>query len=107
MVKQKRELIYVDDVADACEFFSRKKVNYELINIGSGKDYSIEYYANFIMKKLKIKLKIKKNLKFKNGTPRKLLNCNLAKKLGWSSNTKLNDGFQEMFKDFQRSTLIN
>jgi nucleoside-diphosphate-sugar epimerase len=59
------------------------------------------------MKKLKIKLKIKKNLKYKNGTPRKLLNSNLAKKLGWSSKTNLNDGFQETFKDFQRSISIN
>ncbi len=105
--KAKRELLFVDDMADACEFFSRKKVKYDLINIGSGKDYSIEYYAKFIMKKLKIKLKIKKNLKYKNGTPRKLLNSNLAKKLGWSSKTNLNDGFQEMFKDFQRSISIN
>jgi GDP-L-fucose synthase len=105
--KAKRELLFVDDIADACEFFSRKKVKYDLINIGSGIDYSIEYYAKFIMKKLKIKLKIKKNLKYKNGTPRKLLNSNLAKKLGWSSKTNLNDGFQETFKDFQRSISIN
>ena len=34
--KSKRELMYVDDLADACEFFLKKKTNHSLINIGSG-----------------------------------------------------------------------
>ncbi len=101
--KAKRELIYVDDVADACEYFSRKKIQEDLINIGTTKDYTIEYYAKFIMKKLEVNLKIKKNLKFKKGTPRKLLSSNLAKKLGWTSKTNLNDGFNIMLKDFMNS----
>ena len=35
--KAKRELMYVDDLADACEFFLKKKTKHTLINIGSGK----------------------------------------------------------------------
>lgn len=105
--KAKRELIYVDDVARACEFFLKKKFSYDLINIGSGKDYSIEYYARFIMQKLNIKLKINKNLKFKNGTPRKLLNSSIATKLGWKCKIDLNQGLNEALKDFKKNYFNN
>ena len=48
--KPKRELIYVQDIADACIFFMKKKTKHSIINIGSGKDYSIEYYAKLFSK---------------------------------------------------------
>ena len=33
--KAKREFLFVDDLANACEFFMRKKVRHTIINIGS------------------------------------------------------------------------
>ena len=33
--KPKRELVYVDDIAEACIYFMNKKVNHSLINIGT------------------------------------------------------------------------
>ena len=45
----KRELMYVDDLADACEFFLKKKIKHSLINIGSGKEKTISGYCKFIM----------------------------------------------------------
>jgi GDP-L-fucose synthase len=50
--RAKRELIYVDDLADACIFFMNKKTKENLINIGVGKDYTIKQYAEFISKYL-------------------------------------------------------
>jgi GDP-L-fucose synthase len=47
----KRELIYVDDLADACVFFMNKKTNKTLINIGTQKEMTIKDYAEFIKKK--------------------------------------------------------
>ena len=47
-----RELLYVDEVANACEFFLRKKIKNSLINIGSPVEMSIKNYANFIKKKI-------------------------------------------------------
>lgn len=98
--KAKRELMYVDDLADACEYFMKKKMKHTLINIGSGIEKTIEEYAKFIMKKLKIKLKIKKDLSKPNGTPRKILNSDLAKNYGWKSKIDLNTGFNLTYKDF-------
>ena len=71
--KALRELIYVDDLADACIFFMKTKTKETLINIGSNTEKSIENYAKFIIKKLNLKIKIKFDKSKPNGTPRKIL----------------------------------
>ena len=40
--KAKREIMFVDDLASACEFFLKKKIKHSIINIGSGKQKTIE-----------------------------------------------------------------
>jgi UDP-glucose 4-epimerase len=49
--KQTRDFIYVKDVAKAFIKASRLKKNYQIINIGSGKETSVNYIANMISKK--------------------------------------------------------
>ena len=100
--KPKRELMYVDDLANACEFFFKKKTKDILINIGTGIEKSIEDYAKFIMKKLNVKMKIKYDKNKPNGTPRKIVDTSLAKKYGWKPKFNLDDGFDLTFKDFLR-----
>ena len=58
--ESKRELIYVDDVADACIFFLNKKTKETLINIGSNLEKKIIDYAKFIMKELNLNFNIVK-----------------------------------------------
>ena len=99
--KAKRELLYVDDLADACEFFLKKKTKDTLINIGSGDEKTIKEYAKFIMKKLNIELKIKLDISKPNGAPRKLVNTDLAKKYGWKKKIDLNEGFKLTLADFK------
>jgi len=103
--KPKRELMYVEDLADACEFFLKKKTKHTLINIGSGEEKSIKEYAKFIMKKLNVKLKIKFDKSKPNGTIRKVLNTQLAKSYGWYSKININKGFDLTFKDFKKNNL--
>ena len=98
--KPKRELMFVDDLAIACEFFLKKKTNHTLINIGSGDEKSITDYAKFIMKKLGVKLKIVYDKNKPNGTPKKKVNSKLAKKYGWHSKFSLESGFKLTYKDF-------
>ena len=96
----KRELMFVDDLADACEFFLKKKTKHTLINIGSGDERTIKDYSRFIMNKLGIKLKIVLNKNKPTGTPRKTLNTNLAKRYGWKSKINLDLGFDLTYHDF-------
>ena len=105
--KSRRELMYVDDLARACEFFLRKNTKHTLINIGSGEERTIKDYAKFIMKKLNINLKISYNSSKPNGTPRKILDTTLAKKYGWHANIKLDKGFDLTFADFLKYNKFN
>ena len=90
--KPKRELIFVDDIAKACIFFMKKKTKHTLINIGSGKDKSINDYAKFLMKIMRAKLKIKYDKSKPDGVKRKLLENKLSKKYGWKPKVDLYKG---------------
>ena len=101
--KPLRELIYVDDVADACVYFMEKKIKETLINIGTGKDMRIRDYAKFLIKKLNLKVKIKYNKKKPDGVYRKVLDVKLAKKYGWKSKFTLDKGFEITYRDFLKN----
>ena len=100
--KAKREVIFVDDIADACVFFMNKKIKETIINIGTGKDYSIKEYADKVLKILlpNKKIKIKYDSKKPNGTPRKVMNVNLAKKYGWTSKINFNEGILKTYNSY-------
>ncbi len=100
--KAKREVIYVDDVADACIYFMKKKIKESIINIGTGKDYTIKDYAKIIISEIypDSKVKIIFDNSKPNGTPRKVLNVSLAKKYGWVAKNKLRNSIQKTYKDF-------
>ena len=98
-----RELIFVDDVADACVYFIKKKTKESLINIGTGKEKRISDYVKFLIKKLNLNIKVIYDTTKPDGVYRKVLDIKLAKKYGWKSKTSLNDGFDLTYKDFLKN----
>ncbi len=98
--KARRELMFVDDLAEACEFFLRKKSKHFLINVGTGKDKTIKEYCEFLFKQFKCRLKIKFDKSKPNGTPKKLLDISIAKSYGWRAKFGLKQGFKITLKDF-------
>lgn len=98
--KSKREVIFVDDLADAIIYFSFKKVNMTILNIGSEKEKTIEQFAKSIMHSLNVNLKINYINKNLNGTPRKILDCTVAKRFGWKSLYSLEEGLKITIADF-------
>ncbi len=98
----KREILHVDDLADAIIFFMKKKMKEFYINIGSGKEFSIIWYAKFIMKMLKSKLKIKFKKSMPDGVKSKLINSSKATKYGWSPKISLNQGFLSTIEDVKK-----
>jgi len=104
----KREVIYVDDIADACIFFMKKNFFGTILNIGTGKDFLIKQYAKIILNKIipKNKIKIKYDLSKPNGTPRKVLDIKLANKYGWKPKTKLDEAITKTYKNFLENNKI-
>ena len=96
----KRELIFVDDLANAIIYFLNKKTKKNLINIGSGIEKTIDQYAKLICKIIGVKLKIRYKNKSLTGTPRKLLDCTYARKNGWKSKTNLKTDLLKTYKHF-------
>ena len=102
--KPRREVLYVDEVARACEFFLRKKTKRSLINIGSPVEMSIKNYANLIKKKIDPSVLIKfNNDKNLDGVMRKKLNLTLANSYGWKSKMNFSKVLDEIIRDFKNS----
>ena len=102
--KAKREVIHVDDIANACIYFMNKKKKPTLINIGTGKDYTIEYYAKLISKIIlaKKKIIIKYDLSKPNGIKRKVMDVSLAKKLGWKYKISLKNAILTTYQSYKK-----
>ncbi len=99
--KAKREVLHVDDLADACIFFMKKNTREKIINIGSGKDYSILHYAKLISKIiLGRKISIKYDRTKPNGVYRKVLDVSLAKKYGWNAKINLQDAILKTYNSY-------
>ena len=98
----KREVIHVDDLADACVYFMKKKTKHFLINIGTGKDYTIKYYLELIAKVIlgKNKFKIKYDKSKPNGVPRKVMDVSLAKKYGWKYKINLKNSIKITYQSY-------
>ncbi len=104
--KPLRELIFSDDVADACIYFLKKKTKHSLINIGTGNEMSINSYAKYIMQHLGVNLKIiHKNIKL-DGTYRKLIDSSLARKYGWKHKTNLDVGLSITINDYLKKQIF-
>ena len=99
--KPLREVLHVDQVANACEFFLRKKTDKSLINIGSHVEMTIKDYANQIREKIDNSVLIKfDNNKKLDGVKRKKLNVSLANQYGWTSDMNFSNVLDKTIKDF-------
>ena len=102
--KPKREIIYVDDLAEAIIFFLKKKIKHNLINIGTSKEYSIKEIANQIIKILNLNIKIKFNNNPKyDGIQSKILDTNVASKYGWTPKIKFEEAIIKTYQDLVRN----
>lgn len=100
----KRELMHVNDLSGACIYFMNKKTNHSYINIGSEEEFTIKQYAKIISKMIGYSGKIKFDPKMPDGTPRKLLDCSLAKSYGWESKISLLFGLKDAYEDYLKNT---
>ena len=98
--KPMREFLYVADMADACVFLMEKGIREGLFNIGTGEDVTIRELAEAVMSVVGFKGEIMFDASKPDGTPRKLLDVDRMRKLGWQAQTSLRDGVAKAYADF-------
>jgi GDP-L-fucose synthase len=101
----RRELLYVDDMADACVFLMERGIGEGLYNIGYGEDVTIRKLAETVMEVVGFKGKIVFDSGKPNGTPRKLLDVSRMQQLGWQAKTPLPEGIAKTYAAYLESLL--
>jgi len=108
--KPLREFLYVEDFADAITFMMENIESNDLyekgvshINIGSGKDLSINDLAEMIADVIGFKGKIVHDESKPDGTPRKLMDVSRINSLGWKYKTELREGLVKTYKWFKEN----
>jgi nucleoside-diphosphate-sugar epimerase len=105
--KPTRDFLHVDDLTNAAiEIMSIEREDYNHvvtpmqshINIGSGKEYTIEELARLIAKLCMYKGKIVFDSKKPDGTMKKLLDNSIIQSLGWKPRITLEDGLNKVIK---------
>lgn len=71
-----------------------------LINIGTGKDYTILEYAKIFAKFLDVKINIKLDKTKPNGMPKKVMDVSLAKKYGWYAKMPLKRAIVSTYRNY-------
>lgn len=101
--KPRREFLHVDDAAMACYFLMQRYESPEIVNVGSGLDYTIKEMATTIKKITGYNGNIVFDESKPDGTPRKLLNVDKIKNLGWKAIIDLEEGLTSTYRDFEQN----
>ncbi|QHD08380.1 GDP-L-fucose synthase family protein [Pseudomonas sp. R76] len=98
--KPRREFLFVEDMADACVHLMESDIESGLFNVGMGSDLPISELAELVMEVVGYNGQIVYDQNQPDGTPRKLLDINRLKGLGWTAKTQLREGIALTYKDF-------
>jgi GDP-L-fucose synthase len=96
--RPKRELLYVDDLADACWFLLNNYDDEQTINVGPGEELRIAELAKLVRDIVYPDANIEFDPSKPDGTPRKLLDCSRIRALGWKPTISLAHGVRETFR---------
>jgi len=98
----RRELLYVDDLADASVFLLENFDSDQHINIGTGVDHTIREISEAVAKEVGFSGKTLWDTAKPDGTPQKLLDISKAKSLGWAPKTQLKKGIALAVEDYRK-----
>ena len=92
-----REFLHADDLAEACYPCMQNYNDPEIINIGTGEDVTIKQLAETIADVVGYDRHINWDTTKPNGTPRKVLNVDRIKSLGWQPKINLHEGIESTY----------
>ena len=101
--RAKRELMHVDDLAEACVYVMNKKIKHDFINVGTGSQKMIIDYAKVVSKILEVKPKFVLDKTKPNGMKTKVLDITRIRKLGWKSKIDLSSGIKSAYSFFLKN----
>lgn len=95
-----REFLHVEDLAEAVRFLIdyEGKLEYDLINAGTGEDLTIKALAETIQNVVGYKGGIDWDTTKPDGTPRKLMDVSRMSELGWDARIDLKSGVEGTYK---------
>jgi GDP-L-fucose synthase len=93
-----REFLHVDDLAEACYVCMQKYDEEGHINVGTGEDITIKQLAETIADVVGYDRDINWDTTKPNGTPRKVLNVDKMKSLGWEPKIGLREGIEKTYE---------
>lgn len=97
--KSRREFMYISDFAEAVVLIIQNfNVLPELINVGTGKDYTVKDYYKMVAKEMKFNAKYKFDLTKPTGMKRKLLDISIIKKLGFKPKHSIEEGIRKTYQ---------
>ena len=100
-----REFLYVDDLAEACYICMQNYNESEHINVGTGEDVRIWELANIISEVVGFSGEISWDFSKPNGTPRKVLNVDKIKCLGWEPKIGLREGIETTYQWYKNDRI--
>jgi len=99
----KREFLHVDDLAEACVKCMEVYNEPEPINVGTGEDVTIKELAETIVDVVGYKNYYEWDTDKPNGTPRKVLNVDKMKSLGWEPKIGLREGIESTYEWYKEN----
>ena len=99
----KREFLHVDDLAEALYTCMENYDSGEVINIGTGEDVTIKELAETIVKVTGYQNYYQWDVSKPNGTPRKVLNVDKVKALGWEPKIGLLEGIESTYEWYKEN----
>jgi GDP-L-fucose synthase len=93
----RRELMYVDDLADALVFLMKSYSGEEHVNIGFGTDFTIRELAEMVGRVVGIDTPLQFDTSKPDGPPQKLLDSRRIHDLGWRPRTGLEEGLRATY----------
>ena len=101
-----REFLHVDDLAEACYTCMQNYDDSEHINVGTGEDVTIKELAETIADVVGYDRYINWDATKPNGTPRKVLNVDKIKSLGWEPKISLREGIEKTYEWYKKNALV-
>ncbi|MGE3689840.1 MAG: GDP-L-fucose synthase family protein [Novosphingobium sp.] len=95
-----RELLHVDDLAEACVFLLRNYSEESHINVGSGRELTILALAEMVAGIVGFAGRIECDRSRPDGTPRKVMDSGRIMAMGWRPRIKLEDGIADVYRRF-------